>query len=109
VLLAVLVGWNVRAEQSERERAAQIIARYTQLEDDMRAHLPVGTSYPQITAYLQGKGITYSYSTEDKEIRILFADVVRNWIFSTRIQVIINLDDRQRLQSIVFRTVGAGP
>lgn len=109
MLFVVLVGWIIRAELSERARTTQTFARYAKLEEDMRANLPVGTSYPRITAYLQRKGIAYSYYPEDKEILILFADVVKNWMFSTSIQVVITLDDRQRVQTLEFRTVGTGP
>lgn len=109
LLLVGIVAGDVVAKRIERERTDQIFARYARLEQDMRQHLPVGTSYPQITAYLQRQGIGYWYYPENHQILILFQDVVKHWIFSTSIQVVITLDDQQRVQSIEFRQYGTGP
>jgi hypothetical protein len=109
LLVVALIAGDIVAERIEQQRTDQIFAHYARLEQDMRQHLPVGTSYPQIAAYLQQKGIGYSYYPERREILILFEDVVKGLIVSTSIQVVITLDDQQRLQNIEFRQFGTGP
>jgi len=108
-LLLALVVLSVRAEMVDRVKARQSLAYYAQLERDMGEHIPVGTSYDQVAAYLQRQGIPYSYRPEERAIYILFEDVRKSWIISTGIQVIITFDDQRRLQGIAFRTFGTGP
>lgn len=82
---------------------------YDGLERNLRAHLPVGSTYKQIDAYLSSKDIVHSYDEKGNTVYALIPNVEKSTFVSMSVQIVITLDSQKRLQHMEVKRVGTGP
>jgi hypothetical protein len=80
------------------------------VERDLRNGLAVGATRAEIEAYLKQRGLDYFYHEREHRYLMLLENVETRWIVTSRsIQIIVTLDEAQRLRDIRARDVWTGP
>lgn len=87
-----------------------------QVEKDIRAHLPVGTSRTEVEAYLHQRGVPHSYTADSKEFpeyqhteTAMFRGISRTWLVRGDTQILFKFDNQDRLVDYKVREIFTGP
>jgi len=83
---------------------------YDGFEHDIRANLPIGSSYTSIEAYLSERKIGHSYDAASNTFYDLIPDVDTTHVLVTAsVQITITLDNQRRLERLDVKRVYTGP
>jgi hypothetical protein len=109
-LAGLVVGMIYRA------RRAKATVDVANVENDVRAHLPVGTSRGEVASYLDQRAIQHSYTEESKQTpeysrteMAMIRGVSRTWLVRGDIQILFRFDDHGRLTNYSVQEIFTGP
>jgi hypothetical protein len=115
VAIAVIVVLGACAAVVLHKDKYQVRITKVQVEQDIRAHLPIGSSRKEVAAYLDSNRFPHSY-IEDlmyskcKSCEIaLIRDTAHNWLIRTDIQLEFRFDQAGRLASYSMQEINTGP
>lgn len=112
VVIGALGTLAVVVHQRTKYRVSITVA---QIENDIRAQLPVGSSRDEVVSYLDRKGFPHSYigklpraECDNCEIALV-RDTAHSWLIRTDIQLYLKFNDGGKLTSFIAREVYTGP
>lgn len=101
----VLLGLLAAAELKRTRRRIIPI----QIEQDIRAHIPIGSSKGAVDAYLDNKNFAHSYAEYCNCEIALIRDTAYYWPIRTDTQIHFNFDRELTLASYSVREIYTGP
>jgi hypothetical protein len=88
----------------------------TQVEQDIRAHLAIGSPRDEVVAYLDKRGIGHTYVDEAVEApeykrteMAMIRNASYNWPVRTDIQILFRFDDSSKLIRYSVKEINTGP
>lgn len=111
--LVVVVLGALAAVVNQRTRFSVRIT-VAQVETDIRAHLPLGSSKEEVESYLTRNQFPHSYTGKTPHAQCncesaLVPDTGHNWLIKTDIQVQFDFDEDGKLTRYSAREINTGP
>lgn len=114
IILIILTGLAVGMIYKIRQPRAT--TDITQVEKDIREHLPTGTSRTEVEAFLDDRGVPHSYIAESKGSpehqhteMAMIRGTSRTWLVRGDTQILFEFDNQDRLIDYKVREIFTGP
>lgn len=115
VALAVIVVLGALATVFNQKTKYRVRVTATQVEEDIRAHLPIGSSREEVEAYLDRNQFPHTYvgnspyeACGNCEVALV-RDTAHSWLIRTDIQIYFKFDRAQKLASYSVQEINTGP
>lgn len=113
ILAGLVAGLNYLNYRSKRVEVRVEVAK---VQEDIRGHLPVGTSRAAVASYLDQRGIQHSYVGELKDApeyghteMAIIRETSRTWLVRGDIQILFKFDEQGRLIHYSVQEIFTGP